>query len=75
MITRETTSDVSSTFTADEWDALRLLHERYHHARDLFSNPEMGRLRFVHWLYRTGRLTTREDDSGYAASVSLLRAA
>jgi hypothetical protein len=35
----------------------------------------MGRLRFVQWLYRTGRLTTREDDSGYAASVSFLRAA
>mgnify|MGYP001455963779 CR=1 FL=1 len=75
MIRRETTNDVSSTFNADEWDALRLLHERYHHERDLFSNREMGRLRFVRWLYRTGRLTTCEDDSGYTASVSLLRAA
>jgi hypothetical protein len=75
MISRETTSDVSSMFTADEWDALRLLHERYHHARDLCSNHEMGRLRFVRWLYRTGRLTTWGDDSRYTASVSALRAA
>jgi hypothetical protein len=64
MIARETSGSVSSMFTADEWDALRLLHERYHHERDLFSNHEMGRLRFVRWLYRTGRLTTGEDDDG-----------
>jgi hypothetical protein len=47
MITGATTSDVSSALTVDEWDALRLLHERYRRTRDLFSDHEMGRLRVV----------------------------
>ena len=35
----------------------RALRERYQQDRDLFSARERARLRFVRWLYRTGRLT------------------
>ena len=75
MTTQATTTDGSDMFTASEWEALDLLRERYHQGRDLFSDREMARLRFVRWLSRTARLTSWEDDSGYTAIVSRLRAA
>lgn len=36
--------------------ALRTLRARYAQDHDLFSHAELARLRFVRWLYRTGRL-------------------
>jgi hypothetical protein len=35
---------------------LRTLRARYAQHHDLFSQAELARLRFVRWLYRTGRL-------------------
>jgi hypothetical protein len=70
-----TTTDRRSIFSSSEWEALALLRERYQQGRDLFSDREMARLRFVRWLYRAGQLTSWEDDSGYTAIVSELRAA
>ena len=43
-------------FTPAQWQALHALHTRYQQDRDLFSNRELARLRFVRWLYQTGRL-------------------
>jgi hypothetical protein len=68
----QTTTDGSSLFTSSEWEALALLRERYHQGRDLFSEREMARLRFVRWLYRTARLTSWEDNTGYTAIVTYL---
>lgn len=38
--------------------ALRVLRGRFAQHRDLFSGDELARLRFLRWLYRTGRLAT-----------------
>ena len=46
----------TTTFTADQRRALRALRERYRQGRDLFSDHEMARLRFLRWLYQGGRL-------------------
>jgi hypothetical protein len=43
-------------FTHEERQALRTLRERYQHNHDLFSARELARLRFLHWLYVTGRI-------------------
>ena len=43
-------------FTPAQWQALHALHTRYQQDCDLFSNRELTRLRFVRWLYQTGRL-------------------
>jgi hypothetical protein len=43
-------------FTPAQWQALHAVHTRYQQDRDLFSNRELARLRFVRWLYQTGRL-------------------
>jgi hypothetical protein len=43
-------------FTPAQWQALQALHTRYQQDRDLFSTRERARLRFVCWLYQTGRL-------------------
>jgi hypothetical protein len=69
------TSETSSAFTPAEWAALDHLRTRYSQGRDLFTDREMARLRFLRWLYGTGRLTSWEDDSGYTKIVSRLRAA
>ena len=37
-------------FTHMEWRALRRLRREYQQDRDLFSEPERARLRFMHWL-------------------------
>jgi hypothetical protein len=46
----------AATFTRPQWWVLRALRKRYQQDRDLFTAREQARLRFVHWLYRTGRL-------------------
>jgi hypothetical protein len=43
-------------FSARERSALRRLRARYQQDYDLFSAPELAHLRFVRWLYRSGRL-------------------
>ncbi len=43
-------------FTLSEWAELYALRERYEQSRDLFSVREQERLRFIRWLYETGRL-------------------
>jgi hypothetical protein len=42
--------------TRAERRALRTLRARYRQGLDLFSVQELARLRFVRWLYRSGRL-------------------
>ena len=46
----------ASTFSDSEWRALRVLRDHYRQNRDLFSARELGHLRFVRWLYYTGRV-------------------
>ena len=43
-------------FTPAQWQVLRALRTRYQQDRDLFSDTQRARLRFLHWLYQTGRL-------------------
>ncbi len=45
-----------AAFTADQWEALGRLRDRYPREAEYFSSQELARLRFVRWLYRTGRL-------------------
>ena len=56
MTTQTSTAARAATFTGPQWCALRALRERYQQDRDLFSARERARMRFVRWLYRTGRL-------------------
>jgi hypothetical protein len=56
MTTQTSTAAHAATFTRPQWRALRALRERYQQDRDLFSARSRARLRFVRWLYRTGRL-------------------
>ena len=56
-----TTLQTSSTapicvLTATEWRALCALRAQFRQDRDLFSEGELARLRFVRWLFQTGRL-------------------
>jgi hypothetical protein len=71
----QATIETSSAFTPAEREALDRLRERYSQGRDLFSDRELARLRFLRWLYHTGRLTSWEDDRGYSDIVSRLWAA
>jgi hypothetical protein len=43
-------------FTVAQNVTLRELRARYRAGRDLFDDHELARLRFIRWLYRTGRL-------------------
>ncbi len=42
--------------TEDEQQALEALRQRFQEAPDCLTEQELVRLRFVRWLYRTGRL-------------------
>lgn len=44
------------TFSPAEQHSLRILRARYQLSRDFFSLRELASLRFVRWLYQTGRL-------------------
>jgi hypothetical protein len=46
----------SVCFTVQEMNRLQSLRERYQQDHDLFSEPEMARLRFLRWMRETGRL-------------------
>jgi hypothetical protein len=41
---------------SEERHALHTLRERYQHDHDFFSARELARLRFLRWLYETGRV-------------------
>ena len=46
----------TTTLTPAERHTLRVLRARYQQDRDLFSERERAHLRFLRWLYETGRL-------------------
>ena len=50
------TASAALAFTRTERASLRALRARYRAGRDLFDRQEMARLRFVRWLYQTGRI-------------------
>jgi hypothetical protein len=58
MTPHSTSTETMTTamYTDAAWPALHSLRIRYQEDRDLFSNQERERLRFVRWLYRTSRL-------------------
>ncbi len=43
-------------FTPTQRAALRQLRARYRAGGDLFTAPELARMRFLRWLIQTGRL-------------------
>jgi hypothetical protein len=56
MTAATTPPTIAATFTPAERAALYDLRARYQQDRDLFSRREQRHLRFLRWLYRTGRL-------------------
>ena len=46
----------TAAFTQAERDALSALRSRYFESHDLLSGRELERLRFLRWLYETGRI-------------------
>ena len=44
------------TFSPGEWRRLRALRIYYEQYRDLFTAREIAGLRFLRWLYDTGRV-------------------
>ena len=46
----------ASPFTPAQWQVLHTLRARYQQDRDLLSECERAHLRFLRWLYQTGRL-------------------
>jgi hypothetical protein len=56
MTTQTSTTSRPATFTRREWRALCALHAHYQQGRDLLTTRELARLRFIRWLYDTGRL-------------------
>jgi hypothetical protein len=43
-------------FTVPEWAALFALRMRYQQYHEILSARELAHLRFIRWLYRSGRL-------------------
>ncbi len=58
MTTRPLIKISQTTFASKEWDALCTLRHQYRQYRDLFSAGERAHLRFLRWLYQTGRLVS-----------------
>jgi hypothetical protein len=56
-MTTPTRSPAPTTpLTRAEWHTLRVLRARYQQDRDLLSERERAYVRFLRWLYETGRL-------------------
>ena len=53
----ETTTGTQTERTAEELRSLRALRRRYRGDRDLFSEAELARLRFIRWLVKSGRMS------------------
>ena len=51
----------ASEFTDTERLALWQLRSRYRTSGDLFGQRELARLRFVRWLYQTGRFGRMDE--------------
>ncbi len=47
---------LATTVTQAQWHNLLALREQYRQGRDFFSAREHAYLRFMRWLYQTGRL-------------------
>ena len=47
------------SFNREQLLTLTALRDLYQEHHGLFTRHELARLRFVRWLYRTGRLTDR----------------
>ena len=56
MSTQTGSTTAPTPWSVDEWHTLLALRTRYQQTRDLFTAPELARLQFVRWLYRTGQL-------------------
>ena len=48
---------VVPAYTPEEWQSLRRLRDRYQESRDVWTERELARLRFMRWLVQTGRLS------------------
>ena len=46
----------TTPLTRAEWHTLHVLRARYQQDRDLLSERERAHVRFLRWLYETGRL-------------------
>jgi hypothetical protein len=57
MTTNTPTNIAMATFSQSELQILHALRERYRQDRDIFTPPELARLRFMCWLTHTGHLT------------------
>jgi hypothetical protein len=59
MTHKPSPSDITRppALTPGEWPAVYALRLRYQQGGDVFSERELARLRFLRWLYRSGRLT------------------
>ena len=58
MATQTAATAIAPTFTRAERRMLRALRTRYRQDHDLFSESESAHLRFIRWLYQTGRLVS-----------------
>jgi hypothetical protein len=56
--TKVATNDPARIFSLREWAVSLALRARYPQHSDQFSARELDHLRFVRWLYQTGRLTS-----------------
>jgi len=54
--TRTASSGATTAFSTGELRHLCALRDHYQHTRDLFSAREVAYLRFLRWLYHTGRV-------------------
>ena len=48
-------------WSPERQQALLQMRDCYRQTADLFSTAELARLRFLRWLYRTGRLDASVD--------------
>ena len=55
-INENASSAHDAPFTVSELARLAAMRERYAQGLDLFTAPELERLRFVRWLVQSGRL-------------------
>jgi len=50
------------TFNREQMLTLSALRDLYQEQHGFFTQRELGRLRFVRWLYRTSKLTEGHED-------------
>jgi hypothetical protein len=57
MTTQTPSRTQITTFTPEQQRILEALRRQYHQDRDFFTVRERAHLRFLRWLYHSGRLT------------------